>query len=140
MSDAAYTYFIFQASLGRWKIGRSTCVLKRAAQLCLRNKGAVLVTAFPFSKFTEGQCHRMFSEFRLEGEWFKDCPEIRAFLEAAGPGEIPEDLNATKYINAPVPVDIYEKVREAAFISRVSMGGFIASLVVSYFSSPKPSK
>jgi hypothetical protein len=75
------TYFFFIPEKGIWKIGKSGNLVNRQKQIWSIGREGFTVAAFSERNFSEAHCHLLFSEFRLNGEWFKDCKEIRDFLD-----------------------------------------------------------
>src|ERR1017187_10363786 len=85
-------YFI--AADGAIKIGYSADVSKRMAQL---QTGAacklrLLAVYHNVTNATEKRLHAVFSEHRLEGEWFRDIRSIRRFAAAIDTGSRPASL------------------------------------------------
>lgn len=65
---------------GRIKIGCSGSLKSRLGHL-----GASLIGAMPGDFKDERAMHARFAEYRQEGEWFDDAPELRAFAAALPP-------------------------------------------------------
>lgn len=65
------------------KIGFSTNPLKRLAAMQTGSPYELIMLAdIPGSKDDEQEIHRMFPDIHVRGEWFRDDPRIRAFIEA----------------------------------------------------------
>lgn len=65
------------------KIGWSLKMKDRIAGLQTGNPYKLkLLATMPGSIDTEREMHERFAKHRAEGEWFRDCPEIRCFIEA----------------------------------------------------------
>jgi hypothetical protein len=80
-----WVYFIQAVTGGPIKIGWSLRPVDRVRDL----QGAhphelTIVTMFRGSVAMERRLHRKFADFRLLGEWFEDCPEIQAEINARG--------------------------------------------------------
>lgn len=79
--SASRIYFIEAVGANRIKIGRSNNVGKRIRSLqCASPFKLILLAEAPGSSFTETYFHNIFREHRVGGEWFSDCPEIRAHI------------------------------------------------------------
>jgi hypothetical protein len=88
----------FVAADGAIKIGYSANVSKRMAQL---QTGAAcklkLLAIYPgANRAIEQRLHDAFSEYRLEGEWFRDARVIRRFAAAVHSGSRPASLAEIK--------------------------------------------
>jgi hypothetical protein len=77
--DGARVYF---AKAGdRIKIGWSRNVGARIAQLQTGNPAPVqLLAAIPGARARERKLHTLFAEHRVSGEWFRDDPELVAYI------------------------------------------------------------
>jgi hypothetical protein len=76
-----FTYFFFSPKNGVWKIGKSGNIQGRQTQLWHIGRDGSMIAAFNSSFLPEEECHSVFYKFRLHGEWFSDCNEIRSFLD-----------------------------------------------------------
>lgn len=83
-------YFI--ECVGRIKIGYSTDLKGRMVALATGAPDALtLIAAIDGTVQVERAIHRHLDEYRIKGEWFADCPAVRATIErlvAEGPGAI----------------------------------------------------
>lgn len=77
----ASVYFFAFPELGRIKIGVSNDVESRLRRLATEQKcmGVILHT-MPGNRRIEAAQHKRFSLWRVEGEWFRDCPEARNLI------------------------------------------------------------
>lgn len=67
---------------GAIKIGFTATLAKRITHLQTASAFPVtLIDAVAGDRATEQALHRKLDAFRLEGEWFKDCPEVRAAIQ-----------------------------------------------------------
>jgi hypothetical protein len=74
------------------KIGRAAYPEQRLAQLQIGNPTPLeLLATVPGGRGEEYVLHKHFAAFGVGGEWFKDCDEIRAFINAPWPIEVPEN-------------------------------------------------
>lgn len=73
----------FLESSGRIKIGYSTNVSKRVAHLKTADPDIRLIGAIQGDFKLERQLHRRLSKHRKSGEWFDDCPDVRAAVQTA---------------------------------------------------------
>lgn len=83
--DATYwnasVYFAVCPVLGRIKVGVSNDVSARLLALAAEVKqDLLLIAAVPGNRQDEMRAHAALAEWRIAGEWFKDCPEIRAAI------------------------------------------------------------
>jgi hypothetical protein len=75
-----YVYFVAGGPF--IKIGWSMWMRERIAGLQTGNPYKLeLLATMPGSIDTEREMHDRFKDHRVEGEWFKDCQEIRNFIE-----------------------------------------------------------
>lgn len=76
---ACFVYFIGSGSA--IKIGRSVNPRKRLASLQTAHHDKLeLLAVMPGDTHTEANLHLMFAAYRLNGEWFRDCEEIRNYI------------------------------------------------------------
>jgi len=74
-------YFVQSGDDGPIKIGWSRDVVRRVAELQTANAHAlVLLGAVPGTMEDEAAMHARFAHLRMEAEWFRNSPEIHAFL------------------------------------------------------------
>lgn len=77
-------YFILNRISGRIKIGKSFDVDKRLASLQTASPDPLeLLGSVPSWLHTEAELHARFAALREHGEWFRDDPELLAFIEEA---------------------------------------------------------
>jgi len=69
------SWVYFAARDGLIKIGQSHDVTKR-----MKGLGARLLTFEPGGVERERELHLRFFDHRVRGEWFRDAPEIRAYI------------------------------------------------------------
>lgn len=90
----------FAESQGRIKIGYSKNVAARVRNLNSGNPGAITVIAtMPGGRPLESRLHAELAAFRLQGEWFNDCAEVRSAIQkystiAAGEATVTANLEA----------------------------------------------
>lgn len=72
-----YVYFAENPSSGYIKIGVSSNPAVRKWAL---GRGTMLLRTIRGTRRTEQRLHRKFRAYRVKGEWFRDCPEIRAYI------------------------------------------------------------
>jgi hypothetical protein len=78
-------YFIQAGEGGSIKIGWSQKIPQRRASLQTANaRRLVVLGAVPGTRETEAALHARFAHLRMEGEWFRNAPELHAFLAANG--------------------------------------------------------
>lgn len=76
----SHVYFITDGEA--IKIGKANNPRARLSSLqTSHHKPLYIIAAIPGDEMLERQLHRTFGEFRIRGEWFKDCAEIRAFVD-----------------------------------------------------------
>jgi hypothetical protein len=63
----------------RIKIGTTTNPARRLANLPYEE----ILCVIPGDRTTEREMHRRFAAHRIQGEWFHDCQEIRAYIAEA---------------------------------------------------------
>lgn len=82
----------FVECLGRIKIGYSADLKGRMSTLATSAPDRLtLITTIEGSQQFERAIHKHLDEYRIKGEWFADCPAVRAAIErlvAEGPGAI----------------------------------------------------
>lgn len=101
-----HVYFI--ACDGRIKIGTSKNAEQRIAALrTLYHEPLVFLGCAPGGREFEQRVQREFEKFRTKGEWFRDCPELRAGIS--------QHLLAATFPPAPPA----PKVRDAKAFGRV---------------------
>ena len=96
-------YFIAARELGRVKIGYTDKCPKRrlkALQIGCPTELELEATAEGGQVF-EQKVHRIFSKFRLHGEWFQLDPAIEAAIRFCRDGE-PEDADPREYVEREV--------------------------------------
>jgi hypothetical protein len=77
-------YFVFSPSQKAIKIGFSTDVAQRIADLnTALSEPLILLGTLPGVMDDEKQLHRLFASWRLSGEWFTDDGVIRDFVVAS---------------------------------------------------------
>lgn len=93
-SEDGVVYFIQSTGPQREiKIGWSQDVPTRKAGLQTANAHKLVVIGVVPAKWEmEAALHARFAHLRMEGEWFRDAPEIHAFLAENGIDPIPPDL------------------------------------------------
>ncbi len=75
-------YFIQNLYNGNIKIGKSNNPKKRLKSLQTANSNKLsLVATISESYISENEVHKMFSHFRLTGEWFSYSEQIKDFIE-----------------------------------------------------------
>lgn len=98
-------YFIYDG-VGAFKIGKSSTPARRMADLQTAHPRRLdLVATMPGGAYMEGKLHEKFSKRRLSGEWFEDCPEIRAYLgiaEIAQPNAVNDNVAAHVFPFSPM--------------------------------------
>lgn len=81
-SNSGYVYFIEAVGLDRVKIGFSKDPARRRTELQTGCPCDLFVRAvMPAQAFMEGSIHRLFDEYRLDGEWFHLVDELRDFID-----------------------------------------------------------
>jgi hypothetical protein len=76
-----YVYFVISES-GHIKIGIANNVKKRMIIMRTDNPYPIkLLGKIKAEGHPENEIHKMFSQYRVRGEWFMDVPEIRKFIE-----------------------------------------------------------
>lgn len=79
--SVGYVYFIKSGSMV--KIGFSTDVVNRLSNLKVGNPfGSNLVAAIPGTEDTEAYFHKMFADYRKQGEWFSIEGLLKTMLKA----------------------------------------------------------
>ena len=63
----------------RIKIGTTTNLVQRLMQLPVEELLGTIIGGYEM----EQELHKRFAQYRVVGEWFVDCPPIRAFIAAA---------------------------------------------------------
>lgn len=83
----ATVYFAAFVDLGLVKIGVSNDVGQRLASLA-KTEGCVadLLLTIAGNRRSEAAQHRRFARWHVRGEWFRDCPELRALIAATRAG------------------------------------------------------
>lgn len=77
-----FIYFIQGECGGPIKIGYTTDLLKRLKTLQTGYPDLLeVLLAFPGKPEYEKAIHKQFEEYRLNGEWFKSCPEVLARIK-----------------------------------------------------------
>lgn len=72
----------FVSAPGRIKIGFTTRPEARLAQLRYTDFEELTVIGTVDSCLSiEGKLHALVEDYRIKGEWFKDCPEVRAVVD-----------------------------------------------------------
>lgn len=80
MSKQVSLYFIHAA--GRIKVGISTDVEKRLEVLrCASGDTLTLLASINGSWHLERYIHKLLGAYRLQGEWFTDCDEVRSLMK-----------------------------------------------------------
>lgn len=80
MKTNNYVYFIKHPETGNIKIGRSSHPYQRIKELRTKNKSKLeMLLVIPFLDM-EYFMHDMFSDFRLDGEWFKPDDKLKEFI------------------------------------------------------------
>jgi len=78
--SVGYVYFIKSSDMV--KIGFSTDVVNRLSNLKVGNPfGSRLVAAIPGTEDTEAYFHKMFAEYRSQGEWFRIDGLLKVMLK-----------------------------------------------------------
>ena len=79
--ENASVYFFAFYEIGRVKIGVSNDVDARLRDLALEQgcEGEIL-HVMPGNRQAEMAAHTRFDAYRVEGEWFRDCAEVRAMI------------------------------------------------------------
>jgi hypothetical protein len=81
-SCSGFVYFVQAGVGGPIKIGWSQDVARRMAELQTANAHRLLLLGTQRGRMeTEASMHAKFAHLRLEGEWFRDAPEIREHLK-----------------------------------------------------------
>ncbi|WAH36973.1 GIY-YIG nuclease family protein [Alicyclobacillus dauci] len=76
-------YFIQQAETGYIKIGYTKNIERRLKQLQADSPSELVVLAtFDATQSHELRIHKNFGHCRVNGEWYNDCPEIRALMKS----------------------------------------------------------
>jgi len=80
--ENASVYFFAFHEIGRIKVGVSSNVEQRLRDLSSeqRCEGEIL-HIMPGNRKAEMSVHARLAEWRVEGEWFRDCAEVRAIIE-----------------------------------------------------------
>lgn len=74
-------YFVQAEATSDVKIGFSTNIQKRIKALVTgSSSGLVLLGAMPGTVFDEKALHKRFSQHRLQGEWFRNHPEVMGYI------------------------------------------------------------
>lgn len=77
-----FVYFVQAGENGPVKIGWSQDVARRMAELQTANANRLTLIGFLRGRMErEAATHALFAHLRLEGEWFRDTPELRAFIK-----------------------------------------------------------
>ena len=81
--ESASVYFFAFREIGRIKVGVSNNVERRLADLSSeqRCEGEIL-HVMPGNRKVEMSVHARLSDWQIEGEWFRDCVEVRSIVEA----------------------------------------------------------
>lgn len=81
-NDNAVSYVYFITDGEAVKIGKANNPKSRLAGLqTSHHKPLRFIATMPGGSELERELHRVFSRFRIRGEWFKDCKEIRDFIK-----------------------------------------------------------
>lgn len=79
-----YCYFIGNSSKGFVKIGVTNDPMRRLSEIRTGNPYPVsLFCVVPGDETIEAMLHQAFGALRMEGEWFKITPALRAFILAS---------------------------------------------------------
>lgn len=77
---SSFVYFA-QAGSGAIKIGVSADVRSRIRELQVGSAPVIrLIGVAPGNRDLESKIHRSLTAARVRGEWFRDCPEVRAVI------------------------------------------------------------
>jgi hypothetical protein len=80
-SCEGFVYFVQAGAGGPIKVGWSQDVARRIAELQTANAHRLLLLGtLPGRMEKEAAVHTALAHLRLEGEWFRDAPELRALL------------------------------------------------------------
>lgn len=110
------------------KVGFSTNPHKRLASMQTGSPfELVLLADIPGSKDDEQEIHRMFPDLHFRGEWFRDDPRIRAFIEAT---KIKRPARRRRMLRGPIQYELvsrngdvygpFESLSEAKYNARHS--------------------
>ena len=88
VDDAQHAYFM-RADNGLIKIGKSTHVEHRLAQLKTLSPVDIVLINTPLCDASESELHERFAHLRHHGEWFTPDVELCEYIESVG-----GDLNA----------------------------------------------
>lgn len=84
-----FLYFLHDEHLNKIKIGRSSNLLQRKRNIETTIGFRLNVLAiWANAGHLEKPLHKKFKEYRLLGEWFKDVPEIREYIESENRNQI----------------------------------------------------
>jgi hypothetical protein len=85
--ENAQVYFAAFGGLGMIKIGVSNDVAQRLQNIAKSEKceGSLLL-AIAGNRQIEAEQHRRFGKWRVRGEWFRDCEEVRSLIAATRAG------------------------------------------------------
>lgn len=79
--QATFVYFIACGDRGAIKVGVATDVTRRVAELQTGSADELILLAYTPGGFAlESGIHDQFSADRIRGEWFRDTPELRAYI------------------------------------------------------------
>jgi hypothetical protein len=78
MSGVVY----FVGKPGRVKIGTTTRLLRRMNQIAKLAGPVELIGTVPGGRVLERRLHQECAQWRIESEWFTDCPELRAIIQS----------------------------------------------------------
>lgn len=98
---------------------------------------------FPMKDFPEKQMHQKFARWNIAGEWFKDCRDIRAFLDETRTYQVDSSiwmLPKLKKVYLHISDEALEIANRDASACRRKLGNYLEQLVRTELSSPKPSK
>lgn len=81
----------FASAPGRIKIGFTKHPDRRLAQLRSADMETIeVIGIIDGARYVERKLHYLLHEYRRNGEWFEDCPEVRAVIADAMAGNVPK--------------------------------------------------
>lgn len=126
---SGFVYFAKYRSLPRCKIGFSHDPVWRARAL-----NAVLLGLIHGDREEEKRIHKRFSRFSIGGEWFKDVPSLRKYIQSSKAYEALREAKPTTSLISFYPEDaLWEMVKTQAKKDNRSMAAMVCEIVRRYF-------